>query len=545
MRKRVMAVLAVIAAVSRAEVLYATVISGMVLCALSLPREAQGAPPADFAQRVEKVRAAIGVPGMAVAIVESERVTLAQGFGVRALGRSERVDADTIFPTGSTGKAFTVADLAILVDEGKIGWDDRVIERLPGFQMYDPWVTREMTIRDLLVHRSGLGLGEGDLLFVPRTSLTRVESVRRLRYLKPATSFRSGFAYDNVLYMVAGQLIEAVTGETWEKYTAERVLRPSGMLHSTSDEEARFANPDRAQPHARMDGGMRGVGSQEMLDERDELGRNGAPAGGLAVSASDMARWLRIQLAGGALPDGAGRLFSAAAHEQMWAPVTLQPIPEVPAPLKQTQPMFESYALGWEVQDYGGTRIVWHGGAVFGFKAAVVLIPEKRIGFAIEINSEDGEIIRGLMFELLDHYLGRPHIDWVARFSAEKQRQIAEALAALKAPAAKPAPVGPSLPLNGYAGTFSDPWYGNLEIAAMNNKLTIDFRSTPRMTGTLEHWQYDTFVTHFDDKTIEPAYVTFNLDADGKIERIVLKAASPLADFSYDYQDLLFKPVRK
>jgi CubicO group peptidase (beta-lactamase class C family) len=544
-RERVIAALTVVAPVSRADVLYAMVIAGMVLSAVALPLVVLGAPPADFVQQVEKARTAIGVPGMAVAIVESDRVTLAQGFGVRALGRSERVDADTIFPTGSTGKAFTVADLAILVDEGKIGWDDRVIDRLPGFQMYDPWVTREMTIRDLLVHRSGLDLGEGDLLFVPRTNLTRVESVHRLRYLKPATSFRSGFAYDNVLYMVAGQLIEAVTGETWEKYTAERVLRPSGMLHSTSDEEARFANPDRAQPHARMDGGMRGVGSQEMLDERDELGRNGAPAGGLAVSASDMARWLRIQLAGGALPDGAGRLFSAAAHEQMWAPVTLQPIPEVPEPLKQTQPMFESYALGWEVQDYGGTRIVWHGGAVFGFKAAVVLIPEKRIGFAIEINSEDGEIIRGLMFELLDHYLGRPRIDWVARFSAEKQRQIAEALAALKAPAAKPAAVGPSLPLGGYAGTFSDPWYGNLEIAAVGGKLSIDFRSTPRMTGTLEHWQYDTFITHFDDKTIEPAYVTFNLDADGKIERITLKAASPLADFSYDYQDLLFRPVRK
>ena len=180
---------------------------------------ALAAPPGDLARRVEEARSAIGVPGMAVAIVESDKVTFAQGFGVRALGEAARVDADTIFPTGSTGKAVTVADLGVLVDAGKIGWDDRVTERLPGFEMYDPWVTREITIRDLLVHRSGLGLGEGDLLFVPRTNLTRAESVRRLRYLKPATSFRYGFAYDNVLYMVAGQLIEAVTGDTWEKFT--------------------------------------------------------------------------------------------------------------------------------------------------------------------------------------------------------------------------------------------------------------------------------------------------------------------------------------
>ena len=194
------------------------------------------APPSGFEHRVETLRAQAGVPGMAVAIVENDTVTFAKGFGTRALGKPELVDGDTLFQTGSTGKAFTVAALGILVDEGKLSWDDKVTDRLPGFQMYDPWVTREMTIRDLLVHRSGLGLGEGDLLFVPRTNLSRAESVRRLRYLNPATSFRSGFAYDNVLYMVAGQLIEAVTGETWEKFPAEHVLKPAGMLHSTSSD---------------------------------------------------------------------------------------------------------------------------------------------------------------------------------------------------------------------------------------------------------------------------------------------------------------------
>ena len=513
--------------------------------ACALAGMALAEPPKDFARRVEAARTEIGVPGMAIAIVENDRVTFAQGFGVRAIGGSERVDADTILPTGSTGKAFTVAALGILVDEGKIGWDDRVIDHLPGFQMYDPWVTREITIRDLLVHRSGLGLGEGDLLFVPRTNLTRAESVRRLRYLKPHTSFRYGFAYDNVLYMVAGQLIEAVTGETWEKFVAEHVLKPAGMLRSTTDEPERFANPDRAYPHARLDGPMRGVGTQVMLNERDELGRNGAPAGGLTVSANDMARWLQIQLDGGELPGHSGRLFSEAAHEQMWTPVVLEPMHTLPAPLKATEPMFNAYALGWDVTEYAGTKIIWHGGAVFGFLTAVVLIPEKHVGFSIEINSEDGEIIRGLMFELLDHYLGRPHVDWVARFRTEKQRRIQQALKELRTQTAKPVAVGPSLPISGYAGTFSDPWYGNIEIAVSGGSLRVDFKSTPRMTATLEHWQYDTFVTHFDDKTIEPAYVSFNLDADGKIDRITMKAVSPLADFSWDYQDLLFTPAHK
>jgi CubicO group peptidase (beta-lactamase class C family) len=514
------------------------------IVAATLPALAVAAPPSDFARRVEAARTQIGVPGMAIAIVENHQVTLARGFGVRALGRPEPVDADTIFPTGSTGKAVTVAALAILVDQGKIGWDDKVIDHLPGFQMYDPWVTREMTIRDLLVHRSGLGLGEGDLLCVPRTNLTRAESVRRLRYLKPATSFRSGFAYDNVLYMVAGQLIESVTGQTWEQFTAEHVLKPAGMLHSTSDEPARFATANRAQPHARINGGLRGAGDQEVLDERDELGRNGAPAGGLAVSANDMARWLQIQLNHGAMPEGTGRLFSEAAHIQMWQPMVLQPISEVPERLKATQPMFNTYALGWDVADYRGAKIVWHGGAVFGFLTAVVLLPEKQVGFAIEINSEDGEIIRGLMYELLDHYLGLPRTDWVARFRAVKQQRVSEGLKALKEQTAKPAAVGPSLPEGQYAGTFADPWYGNIEVAVVDGKLRIDFRSTPRMGGALEHWQYDTFVTRFDDRTIEPAYVTFSLDADGKIDRVTMKPVSPLADFSYDFQDLLFRPVK-
>ena len=504
---------------------------------------ALAAPPRDFAHRVDAARASVGVPGMAIAIVENDQVTFAQGFGVRALGQPERVDADTIFPTGSTGKAVTVADLAVLIDAGKIGWDDRVTDRLPGFEMYDPWVTREITIRDLLVHRSGLGLGEGDLMFVPRSNLTRAQAVQRLRYLKPASSFRYGFAYDNVLYMVAGQLIEAVSGESWEQFTAAHVLKPAGMLHSTSDEPQRFATANRAFPHARMDGGLRGAGTQERLDEREELGRAAAPAGGLTVSANDMARWLLIQLHDGELPGHSGRLFSQEAHRQMWKPVVLQPVGEVPEALKATQPMFNAYALGWDVTDYAGTRIVWHGGAVLGFLTAVVLIPDRHVGFSIEINSEDGEIIRGLMYELLDHYLGRPHVDWVARYRTFKQQRIAAALVSLKGAAAAPAAVGPSLPLAGYAGTYADPWYGNIEITAKDGRLTIDFKSTPRMSGTLEHYQYDTFIARLDDKTIEPPYVTFDLDADGKIDRITMKPVSPLADFSYDYRDLLFTKV--
>src|SRR5437868_2020337 len=309
---------------------------------------AVAAPPANFDDRVESLRKQVGVPGMAIAIVENGKVTLAKGYGVRKLGAPEPVDADTIFPTGSTGKAFTVADLGILVDQKKIDWDDKVIDHLPEFQMYDPWVTREMTIRDLLVHRSGLGLGAGDLLFVPRSNLSRAEVVKRLRYIKPAMSFRYGFAYDNLLYIVAGQLIEAVTGKSWEAFTAEQILKPAGMLHSTSDDVIRFRTPNRAQPHARVNGPLRGLGDQQVLDERDDLARNSAPAGGLAISANDMARWLLIQLAHGKLPDSNARLFSEKSAAEMWQPVMLQPIEPRPEEFWPKQPLFYTYAFGWD-----------------------------------------------------------------------------------------------------------------------------------------------------------------------------------------------------
>ncbi|PYL90677.1 MAG: serine hydrolase, partial [Verrucomicrobia bacterium] len=315
----------------------AAVLLRILLCLAS----AVAAPPENFDQRVESLRNSLGAPGVSIAIVENGRTVLAKGYGIRKLGRPEQVDRNTIFRTGSTGKAFTVAALATLVDRGKIKWDDKVIDHMPDFRMYDPWVTREMTIRDLLVHRSGLGLGAGDLLFVPCSDLSRKETVRRLRYIKLATSFRSGFAYDNILYMAAGQLIEEVSGQTWETYITENIFKPAGMLHSTVSSKAFVDSADRANPHGRLNGPLRGLGDQEPLDEMADRAENAAPAGGLAISANDMSRWLLIQLGHGKLPGGKDmRMFSEESSVEMWHPVLLQAIDPWPEYLKPTQPMF-------------------------------------------------------------------------------------------------------------------------------------------------------------------------------------------------------------
>jgi CubicO group peptidase (beta-lactamase class C family) len=510
------------------------------LLALATPAAAE--PPENIAARVEALRQKIGATGVSIAIVENGQTTLSRGWGERKLGTAAKVDAATIFQTGSTGKAMTAAALAILVDEGRIAWDDPVIKHMPWFRMYDPWVTREITIRDLLVHRSGLGLGQGDLMFVPRTHLTRKQTVERVAFLKPKTSFRSAYAYDNILYAVAGQLIEEVTGKTWEVFMRDRVLRAGGMKHATSDSEDRFRIANRSWPHARLSGPLRGLGEQQVLNERDELGRNGAPAGGLAMSADDMAAWLKIQLAQGALPGG-GRLFSEAQAREMWNPVVTMPINRLPEPLSPTVPNYQAYALGWQVQDYRGHRIVSHGGGVFGSITRVVMIPDRNVGFAIMMNSEESGMLLGLTYMLLDHYLGLPDNDWPTKWQSWYAARLEGGRAFLEKAQAAPVEVGPSLDLSRYAGRYRDPWYGDVVVASTLQGLTIDFTSTPRMSGRLEHWQYDSFITRFDDKAIEPAYVTFALDVDGKVTGVTMKAASPIADFSWDYHDLDLKPV--
>ncbi len=517
-------------------------IAGLIVSGVS-----RAAPPADLDARINAKMKELGVPGMAVSIVEDGKVVVAHGYGVRKLGSNDAVDADTIFPIGSVSKAFTSAALAVLVDQGKIGWDDKVIDHLPDFRMYDAWVTREMTIRDLLVHRSGLGLGAGDLMFVPRTSRSRADTVHALRYIKPATSFRSGYAYDNVLYVVAGQLIEAVTGQDWEHFVRENVFKPAGMSHSTSDTESRFANANRVHPHARLDGAIHGMGHQEMLDETQSLvATSVAPAGGVASSANDMARWIQVQLAHGAAPgadDAAPRIFSEAQSKEMWEPQVLMPISPYPGTLADATPQFSAYALGWDVQDYRGVKVLQHGGAVFGAQALIALVPGRNLGIALEINCEDSVVMVGLLNELLDHYLGEPKRDWIGDFATFKKNRMEAGVKALDESKSGKVNSKPSLPLAGYAGIYVDPWYGQIRIDRKKDGLHIDFTVSPGMAGKLEYYQYDTFRTRWDDRTLEPAYVTFALDGEGKVARITMKAVSPLADFSYDYQDLDFSPV--
>jgi CubicO group peptidase (beta-lactamase class C family) len=498
---------------------------------------AQAGPPADLDAFVVRSMKTFDVPGLAIAIVKDGSVVLAKGYGVRKIGEPAPVDENTLFGIGSNTKAFTTAALATLVDEGKISWDDKVHERLRGFQMYDPYVSHEMTIRDLLTHRSGMGLGEGDLLFWPHTTFTREEIIYKLRFMKPASSFRSKYAYDNLLYIAAGQIIPAVTGKSWEEYISEKILKPLGMKTTTLSNAHFPAGADIAWPHSKIGGPLRPIQFVE-LD-------NAAPAGSINSSVAEMARWIILQLNRGKFPDTDARLFTEQRSREMWSAQTILPTPERDGPLAQLAPKFAAYGLGWGLRDYQGRKLVGHTGGVAGFVSRVMLVPEEKLGVVILTNAEEDLAFDVILFHVLDSYFHSGSTNWISVLHEAEESQRKDAEEEMQKQSGRRATDSkPSLGLDKYAGKYEDAWYGPANIRLENGKLIFSLEHTPSAVGDLEHWQYDTFKAHWRDRTVEDAFLTFSLNTDGAIDHFTMSAVSPLADFSFDYQDLYFRPLK-
>ena len=498
----------------------------------------QGTPPADLDAYVARSMKTFDVPGMAVAIVKDGKVVVAKGYGVRKLGEVTPVDENTLFGIGSNTKAFTAAALATLVDEGKISWDDPVYERLKGFEMYDPYVSKEMRIRDLLCHRSGLGLGEGDLMFWPHTSFTRDEVVYRLRYLKPKSSFRTTYAYNNLMFLTAGQVVAAVSGESWDDYLREKIFQPLGMKTTNTSTDRYKAGDDWAWPHSKVDGKLQVI-PFENLD-------NAGPAGAINSSVAEMAKWIQLQLNRGKIPGTETRIFSEKSSREMWAQQMIVPVEDEPAELKGLKRHFSGYGMGWGLRDYKGRKLVSHSGGVAGFVTRVMLVPEENLGVVILTNAEEDNALETVLYHILDSYLGGATQDYIPIFKALEDKGEKEAGETMKiASQARAAESKPSLPPGKYAGDYSDPWYGKVTIREEKGGLGLNFERTPKGLADLQHWQYDTFKAHWRDHTVEDAFVTFTLKPDGAIDHFTMVAVSPLADFSFDYQDLYLTPVPK
>lgn len=477
------------------------------------PARAQQAPLAGLDDYVNKAMKDWGVPGLAIAVIKDDRVVLARGYGVRELGKPEPVDERTIFAIGSSSKAFTAAAIAMLVDEKKLKWDDPATQHLPGLQLYDPYASRELTVRDLLTHR--VGLDRGDQLWYA-TTFEREEILRRVRYLKPSSSMRSRFGYQNLMFLAAGQLVRSVTGKEWDDFVRERIFVPLGMNDTGTSIRTLSRSRDVAAPHSKFDGRVVPIPYRNV----DNIG----PAGSINSNVVDMAQWVRLQLADGTY---AGKpLISSAAVKEMTTPQTIIRL-EGPMARLYPEAHFLNYGLGWFLSDYRGRKLVEHGGAIDGMRALVAMIPEEKLGVVILTNLNGTTLSVPLSYRIFDTYLGAPARDWSAEMlkTMNALEEHARAAAA-KLESGRVTGTKPSLALDKYAGDYHSDLYGTAIVGLDNGKLTL--RRGPNFTGILEHWHYDVFRVTWSDRQMGKQFVSFRLDQKGQIAEMNMEN---LADF--------------
>jgi len=463
---------------------------------------AQEAPPKEFDDYINKAIKEWEVPGLAIAIVKNDKVVFAKGYGVRKLGDPTPVDEKTMFAIGSASKAFTAAAVAMLVDEGKLKWDDPVTKNLPGFQLFDPYATREMTVRDLLCHRSGLE--RGDFLWYG-SPYSRDEIIKRVRYLKPSWSFRSLFGYQNIMYLTAGQTVAAASGKTWDDFIAQRIFKPLGMNASNTSIRDLSASGNVASPHTKIEEKV------EVVPWRNI--DNIAPAGSINSNALDMAQWLRLQLGGGKF--GNEQLISSGAVKEMHQAQTIIRF-EPPWSLIMPQAHFLEYGLGWFLHDHAGRKVVQHGGNIDGMSALVAMIPEEKLGVVILTNMNGTLVTEAIAYKVFDWYLKSGDRDWAGDLRKTIKEFEAQGKAAQKKiEDARVKGTQPSLALDKYAGTYKDEMIGDAKVELQNGKLVL---TTPSFAGDLEHWNYDTFRVVWRDRAVGKAFVNFVLDPSGKVE---------------------------
>lgn len=476
-----------------------------IMVCVSQSVSAQEAPLNGFDDYINKALRDWEVPGLAIAIVKKDQVVFAKGYGVRKLGEPAPVDEKTLFAIGSSSKAFTAAAIAMLVDEGKMKWDDPATKHLPGFQLFDPYVTREITVRDLLSHRSGLG--GADFIWYA-TPYDRDEIWSRIRHVKPSSSFRSTFGYQNIMYLAAGQIVSRVSGKNWDDFIRERIFTPLGMSLSNTTIRAFAGQNNVATPHAKLDEKVQTIPWRNI--------DNIAPAGSINSNVSDMAQWVRLQLAEGSYKGA--RLISSGAAKEMHEPQTIIPRdPQLSLFMPDTH--FRSYGLGWMLQDYKGRKVVQHGGAIDGMLAMVGMMPEEELGVVILSNLQGQLLPTALMFRIFDAYLGAPPKDWTGdMLKAIKGLEGQGKAAQKKLEESRVKGTQPSLPLEKYAGTYKDEAFGDAKVALENGKLVL---RTPAFVADLEHWHYDTFRATFRDIVIVgKALATFTLNSQGKTDAL-------------------------
>ncbi len=449
------------------------------------------------------------VPGVAVGIVQGSAPVYLKGFGVRNIQTRQPVTPDTLFDIGSCTKAFTSASIAMLADEGKMAWDDKVGKSIPFFHLYDPMADEYVTLRDLLTHRTGLP--GADLIWYG-TPISRDEIVRHAAYIHPDAGFRALFQYQNVMYVTLGVAVGRASSGTWDDFVKQRIFAPLGMSESDTSAIDAQKSPDYATPHV-----LRNE-SVEVIPWRNI--DNAGPAGSINSSVRDMAKWIALQLNDGVF-DGK-RLISSKNMQEMHRPQIVIPPGDIPNEFFPDS-MQLSYALGWFVQDYRGHQLILHPGDIDGFEALTVLIPEIHTGYEVLVNMGGDSYRQALGYHLADMLLHLPEQDWSAHFKKNDADAHAQEKAQIASWESKRNPnTHPSHDLSAYAADYENPLYGDAGVSIEDGRLALRFHGA---TLPLEYFQYDTFLTRLDRRGDERTRLTFAQDAAGDISGFELAGA--------------------
>jgi len=475
----------------------------VALCLKASPA-AQPPPLTGFDDLVARAMKDWRVPGLAMAVAKDGKIVVERGYGVRQLGQPAPVDSHTLFAIGSTTKAMTAALVGMLVDDKVLAWDDPVVKHLPWFQLKDPAVTRELTVRDLLTHRGGLG--NADYLWYGQSNSTE-EILKRVRLIEPAYSVRSSFIYQNIMYAAAGAVIEAAGHKPWAETIRLRIFEPLGMRDSIATAATLKAHANVAAPHDIVGGQVRVIENMSV----DPV----ASAGAVWSSASDMAKWMQFLLDGGRIGGSGGkRLIGEATFAELFKPQTIAPFDMYPT-TSVVKPHWMTYGLGWFQQDYRGRAVDFHTGSIDGMTAIHGLMRDDRLGVYVLANLDHAELRHALMYTVFDRYSGAPERDWsgeLLKLYTGIRRQADETRE--KEEAKRVRGTTPSLPLAQYAGTYSDPLRGDAEVTLIDGGLRL--RYGPGFVGPLEHWHYNTFRAKWTADWHAPALVTFVLDDAGR-----------------------------
>ncbi|MEN9697047.1 MAG: hypothetical protein RLZ56_468 [Bacteroidota bacterium] len=487
----------------------------------------------------ELVLKTFNVPGIAVGVVKDGKLVHAKGYGVANLKTGAKVDENTLFGIASNSKAMTAAVLGQLVDEGKLKWDDKVTDYIPEFKMYDPYVTDAFTIRDLLTHRSGLGLGAGDLMMFPDgSSFTKKDIIHNLRYLKSVSAFRTKYDYDNNLYIVAGEVAERVSGSKWEDLVEQKLMKPLGMQKTAASLYRLKDNRNAVRPHAPMDGKL------QVLDI--DWSESANAAGGIWSNITDWSKWVIAQMNHGKYGDSLqNKLFSDAVHEETWAAQTIINV-KTAAPYNTH---FSAYGLGWFLSDVKGYKQVTHTGGLAGMVTQVVMYPELNLGIIVFTNQQVGAAFNAISRTIQDSYLGVNGYDWVKimhdRVVAGETEANKISMEVNKDMQMQLAKAGGNFNFKPYVGTYEDAWFGKIEISMKNGKAWFQSKKSPKLIGEVLPYKGNTLIVKWNDRTLDAdAYLMFTTDMDGNPSGLTMKAISPLTDFSFDFQDLDLKRVK-